>query len=976
MALPLILLVEDDTHSRRAAREALKAHGYSVVEASTAAAALEAARTEAPSVVLFDASLPDMAPAEAVRRLRAAAGGEALPVVGLLGLLARPGEGGLAAAGFDDFLVKPIDPGALLECVAAHLAWAGPGRGRPGRGRRVIVADDDPDYQAVARIRLTLAGFEVATACDGVEALEKARARPPDVIASDVLMPRLDGLGLCMEVRKDPALAKVPVVLFSGNYLEKADRKLAQDAGCTAFVVRTGDLKELVEKVIECSVPKGQGAPAPAAPAAPADVEAERRIRALRQLERQAAVAVSLTRRNRMLQAELGILAAVAGALSRSGDHEEALRDAFVAGFDAWALCPAALYTLGPDGGPVFRARSGYGDEAGPALEGFFGRRELAARALATREPVFVQPTGVPRAAEDDFLEAAGALSALVVPLMAAGEPAGVLLLASPRDDLDDPEVRAFAVAAAGQLAQAVSLASTVARLRCSEERYRCLVENANDALFLLDASGEILEANRRAEELLGRPAADIRQHRLRDFAAPDAADTGWEDLARVPTAGSVRVELVHIARPDGSTVPAEVSASLVRIGSRDLVLAIARDESRRRALERRLFMAQKMEAVGQLAGGIAHDFNNLLMVVNGYSEILLGKTPESAPGHHELEEVLKAGQKAAALTSQLLGFSRRQIVRPRVLDLPVAIAELETDLRKLAGPKAELVLQHAPEVSPVKIDPAQLEQVLLQLVLNAREATEAKGGAIVVGAADVVLDEAFARDNDGARPGPHVVLSVTDNGCGMDEATLAHVFEPFYTTKEPGKGSGLGLATVYGIVKQNEGYVKVESRTGQGTAVRVYLPRVGPVPGPPGGERKEADEGKGKERSATVLVVEDEWAVRSLIQHVLRDAGYAVLEAGTGTAALELAGKCRERIDLLLTDVAMPGMTGKEVAQRLRAERPGLRVLFISGYAYDSLFEGEEESSATEFLPKPFAPDQLLEKVEALLQAGKKKSA
>jgi PAS domain S-box-containing protein len=975
MASPRILLVEDDAHSRRIAREALEAQGYAVSEAGTAVAAVEVALRDPPALVLLDASLPDLSPAETVRRLRAGAGagpgsvGEPLPIVGLLGLLSRGGDGALAAAGFDDFLVKPLDSQALLECVAAHLSFAA-GRGKPGRGRKVIVADDDPDYRAVARIRLALAGFDVATASDGLEALEKARAVPPDVIASDVLMPRMDGIQLCVEVRRDPVLARVPVVLYSGNYVEKADRKLAQDAGCSAFVVRTGDLKELVEKVTECS-----GAAVPASASGPADVEADRRLRALRQLERQAAIAVSLTRRNRMLQAEIGILAAVAGALSRSGDHEEALRDAFVAGFDSWALCPAALYTLGPDGRPVFRARSGYSEEAGPALEGFFGRREIAARALAAREPVAVRPSGDPRAPEDLFLEAAGARSALVVPLLAAGEPAGVLLLASPSEDLDEPEVRAFAVAAAGQLAQAVSLASTVARLRGSEERYRCLVENANDALFLLDSTGEILEANRRAEELLGRPAAELRSHRLRDFAAPDAPDTGWEDLARVPAAGSVRVESIHLSRPDGTTVPAELSASLVRVGTRDLVLAIARDESRRRALERRLFMAQKMEAVGQLAGGIAHDFNNLLMVVNGYSEILLGRSTESAPGRHELEEILKAGQKAAALTSQLLGFSRRQIVRPRVLDLPGAIAELEPDLRRLAGPKAELVFQKAPGVSPVKIDPAQLEQILMQLVLNSREATEEKGGAIVVEAADVHLDDAFARDNDGGRAGPHVMLSVTDNGRGMDEETLAHVFEPFYTTKDPGKGSGLGLATVYGIVKQNEGYVTVESRAGRGTAVRVYLPRVGAVAPPPGRDPKVAPE-KGRGRTDTVLVVEDEWAVRSLIHHVLKEAGYEVLQAGCGPDALELASKYGERIDLLLTDVAMPGMTGKEVASRLRTGRPGLRVLFMSGYAYDALFEGEEagETDPSEFLAKPFAPDQLLEKVEVLLSAGQKR--
>jgi CheY-like chemotaxis protein len=358
-------------------------------------------------------------------------------------------------------------------------------------------------------------------------------------------------------------------------------------------------------------------------------------------------------------------------------------------------------------------------------------------------------------------------------------------------------------------------------------------------------------------------------------------------------------------------------------------------------------------------------------MVVNGYSEILLGRTVESSPGRHELEEILKAGQKAAALTGQLLGFSRRQIVRPRVLDLPVAMAEIEADLRKTAGPRAELVFRHPAALSPVKIDPAQLEQVLLQLVANGREATEKRGGVITVETADFTIDEAFARENDGARPGAFVLLSVSDDGCGMDEETLAHVFEPFYTTREPGKGSGLGLATVYGIVKQNEGYVKVESRAGAGTVVRVFLPRVGTVPASPARGR---EEGEGRPRSDTILVVEDEWAVRSLILHVLKDAGYSVLEAANGEDALALAAKYRERIDLLLTDVMMPGLTGKEVAQRLRAERPGIRVIFMSGYSYDSLFDADAEGSHMEFLPKPFAPDRLLAKVEALLAGARRR--
>jgi PAS domain S-box-containing protein len=966
MASSTLLLVEDSTPFRRSACEVLRAHGYRVLEAADGGAALALVAREAPALLLLDTTLPDFAAADLVAKVRALPAGAELPVIGLLGIFARPDDALLSGAGFDDFLVKPLDGPQLVESVATHLAWAGGERGRPGRGKRLLLADDDADYLAVARIRFQLTGFEVETAADGREALEKARAAAPDVIASDVLMPRLDGLGLCAAVRADPALARVPVVLFSGNYLEKADRKLARDAGCTFFVARTGDLKELAEKVLEAA-----GVEAPSEAPAPRDLEEERRRRSLQQLERQTAQALSASRRNRLLQAQVSVLAAVAEALGSTTDADRALREAFVAGFDAWALCPAALFTLSAEGAPVFRARSGYAAEAEPALEGFLGHPEIAARVLAGRTEVLLRPTGDRRAPEDDFLEAAGARMALLLPLVARGEASGVLLLASPREDLEAPEVRDFARAVAGQIAEAVALSRTVARLRASEERYRCLVENANDAFFLVDPSGEVLEANRRAEELLARPVSEIRRHRLRDFAAPDAPDTGWEDLERLPEEGSLRVEAVHFARPDGTAVPAEVSASRVRAGSRDLVLVIARDITRRRALERRLFQAQKMEAVGQLAGGIAHDFNNLLMVINGYSEILLGRTPEGRPGRREIEEVLKAGQKAAALTSQLLGFSRRQISRPRVLDLPAAVAELEEDLRKLAGPGAEVAFRHEVGVPPVKIDPGQLEQVLVQLVLNAREALPEGRGRISVEIATVLLDEAFARENDGARPGPAVAITVSDEGRGMDEATLARAFEPFFTTKEPGKGSGLGLATVYGIVKQNDGYVRVESRPGEGTRVRIYLPRVEAVVPPPSKLRGPAD--RDREKDETVLVVEDEWAVRSLVRHVLGEAGYAVLEASSGQEAIEVAERFRDRIDLLLTDVVMPGLGGRETARRLREARPGLKVLFMSGYSYDALLgETGEEPFDAEFLSKPFPPDILLEKVETLLRPSK----
>ena len=976
MASPLILLVEDNAVFRRSARTALEAGGYTVAEAKDGSEALGLARGDAPCLLLLDTTLPDFTARDLLRRLRALPGCADLPAVAMPGLFARPEEEGLTAAGFDDFLVKPVDGAVLLEVVASHLGAGAAARGRPGRGRLVLVADDDPDHRALARIRLTLAGFVVETASDGQEALEKARARVPDVIASDILMPRLDGLGLCMAVRRDAALQQVPVVLFSGNYLEKADQRLARDAGATDFVIRSGEMKELVEKIVERS---GGGAAAPA-PASPESVETERRNRASRQLERQAALNISLARRSRLQEAQLSILAAVSEGLAGTGDLDAALREGFAGGFDAWALCPAALFTLNRKGLPVFRARSGWTAEAEPALEGFLGHREFAARALEGDVPLVLRPTGDRRAPEDDFLDVAGARSALVVPLRAARVPVGVLLLASPRDDLDDAEVKSFAVTVAGQLAQAVSLAAAAGRLRSSEERYRAIVENANDALFLLDPGGEVLEVNRRGEEILGRSSAEIVGRRLRDFASPDAPDTGWQGLERVPAGEPVRLEPVQVGRPDGTGVPVELSASLVRAGGRTLLLAIARDVSRRRALERRLYMAQKMEAVGQLAGGIAHDFNNLLMVINGYAEILLGRTGEGRPGRREMEEILRAGQRAAALTSQLLGFSRRQVVRPRVMDLPAATGALEEELRRLAGPAAALSFLHAEGQKPVKIDPVQFEQVLVQLVLNASEALPAGGGTVAVETGSADLDEAFVAANEGARAGPHLFLSVRDEGRGMDEETLSRCFEPFFSTKEPGKGSGLGLATVYGVVKQNDGYVRVESGPGKGTRVTVYLPPVEPVEATPGVARAPAGGAGGpaaataKEGAGTVLVIEDEWAVRTLVHQVLRGAGYAVLQAESGEDALELAMKHGAPIDLVLSDVVMKGMGGRETVKRLRAERPGLKALFMSGYSYDALVFDEGAELGEEFLPKPFSTEELLLRVEGILRPAPKR--
>ncbi|MFN8646587.1 MAG: MASE1 domain-containing protein [Gemmatimonadales bacterium] len=389
-------------------------------------------------------------------------------------------------------------------------------------------------------------------------------------------------------------------------------------------------------------------------------------------------------------------------------------------------------------------------------------------------------------------------------------------------------------------------------------------------------------------------------------------------------------------------------------------------DITSRKALEEQLRQAQKMEAVGKLAGGIAHDFNNLLTAISGYAEAIREAVPPAGEVRADIDEVLKAADRAASLTRQLLAYSRQQVLSPRVLDLTAVVEQLGGMLRRLIGEDIRLVIRHDAGETHVRVDRSQLEQVILNLVVNARDAMPS-GGTLTISTTAVEVDEALAQSQVDLEPGPYVALAVRDTGVGMASEVQHRAFDPFFTTKEQGKGTGLGLSTVYGIVKQSGGAVWLESAPGAGTTVSIYLPRVAPAP-------EVADAATPEPAAAprgTVLVVEDERMVRDLVRRTLARAGYHVLEAVDGEAALALARAEDGPIDLLLTDVVMPRMGGRQLATRLQEERPGLRVLFMSGYASDAGDLHDLVLGAGDFLQKPFAPSRLLERVGALLAPG-----
>jgi signal transduction histidine kinase/CheY-like chemotaxis protein len=420
--------------------------------------------------------------------------------------------------------------------------------------------------------------------------------------------------------------------------------------------------------------------------------------------------------------------------------------------------------------------------------------------------------------------------------------------------------------------------------------------------------------------------------------------------------------------RKDGGLLTVALSVRAVRTGAGrvEYYETFVRDVTDQRRLQQQLLQSQKMEAVGRLAGGIAHDFNNLLTVITSYSTLLLDDLDKDDPKRDDLEQVQKAADGAAALTRQLLTFSRQQVVEPRVISLNAVVENFQKILRRVIGEDVELATKLAPDVGLVLADIGHIEQTLMNLAVNARDAMPT-GGTLTIETANVEHDPDYAHEREAAGVRWFVMLAVSDTGCGMDEATQARIFEPFFTTKEPGKGTGLGLATVYGIVKQAGGFIWVHSEPGHGTTFKVYLPQVGaPAEGVTAAPSVRVLRG-----TETVLLVEDTAAVRAVTKQVLERQGYTVLEAPNGEAALRLVQQHHGRIDLLLTDVVMPGLSGRQLAEQLARARPDMKVLYASGYTDDSVVRHGILEARNAYLQKPFEPESLARKVRDVLDTS-----
>jgi two-component system, cell cycle sensor histidine kinase and response regulator CckA len=501
--------------------------------------------------------------------------------------------------------------------------------------------------------------------------------------------------------------------------------------------------------------------------------------------------------------------------------------------------------------------------------------------------------------------------------------------------------------------------------LASSEAYYRLLFEASPLPMWVTDAETHaFLAVNESAVSLYGYTRAEFLPMTVEALTAPTtAAPARAGKTPNVPDTGTQFVRVQH-KKKNGTIIDVEITSARFTFEGRSARLAVAHDVSDRKQLERQLLQAQKMEAIGQLAGGIAHDFNNLLTVMKGCGGLLLEQMGETDPHRDNVSEIVNAADRAAVLTRQLLAFSRRQVLDPQPLDLNIVVTDMEKMLRRLVTESIEFRMALDPDLGVVKADPGQIEQVIANLAVNARDAMP-NGGHLTIATGNASLLGGDPEDQLGAPPGSYVMLSISDTGMGMDEATRARIFEPFFSTKTRAQGTGLGLSTVYGIVKQSGGYIRLQSDPGQGTTFEIYLPRVDAKAGRRSGEQAPVKQLHGTER---ILIVEDDEAVRQIVSMVLKSLGYSVIVARDGQEALSMASALREEPALVITDIVMPRMNGHQLVVELRHRWPSLRVLFMSGYSEEVAADQNVMPTGSVFVQKPFLPAQLAQKVREAL--------
>jgi CheY-like chemotaxis protein len=955
-----ILVIDDNQITRKVVRTALEADGFAVVEAADGASAIKLFGQYAIAVVLQDLLLPDIDGFALLARLRALPRGNDTPILAFTGLLTKHDEARVSAVGFDDVISKPAEPSRLLQIIRTHLPTATrPSSQLFGVGRTMIVADDDPVQRKLVAFRMQKLGFEVVVAVDGLDALELARTSQPDLIVSDVLMPRLDGFGLCLQLRRDEALASIPVVLATNSYLDVADRELALKAGAHALILRTPDLRELVECVRRTTqLP----ATPPRVTAAEGELDSDRLVRVLQQLEKQLNLHSNVSKRCSLLSAELAVLNSIAEALASDEHIETALRQALAACFDAGGISLGALFLK--TNGKLRALALGLSEQwHEEELATFFGELSLLNDTILSQKFLAIPSDAGDLVQQQRLLERAGVASALIVPLVHKKQSLGALVMMSRSVEMNDEDRVLFGQAVAGQIGQALAVTRAFEEKQASERVAKeqaavlsSILDSIADAVVVADESGKFIHWNAAANAIM--PLGPVS-------AAPDT----WSQMYglyesdqstllptdRIPLVRAMRGESVEAVElfvrnegsPEGKWLnvnaqPWRDDNDAIRGG-----VSAFRDVTHEKAAQMQLMLSDRMASVGMLAAGVAHEINNPLAAVLANLELSQRElsaqtvTPEALQDIREMvNDARLAADRVRQIVRDLKIFSRHEEVTPGPVDVRRVI---ESSLRMAWNELRHRcrVVKKLADVEFVEATESRLGQVFLNLIVNAAQ-------AIPEGRADQNTITLATR----MEPGGRVVVEVSDSGEGMSKETLGRIFTPFFTTKPSGVGTGLGLAICYRIVHSFGGEIQVESEVGKGTTVRVLLRpsstdlRITPT----AASAWIAPAARGR-----VLVIDDEVAMGVVVRRALSGEHDVVHTTHASDALSRIVGGAE--FDVILCDLMMPQMTGMDMYRALQQQSPvhAERMIFMSGGAFTPAAREFLDKVTNQRIDKPF---------------------
>jgi CheY-like chemotaxis protein len=974
---PRVLLVEDNPITRKLVRFALQQQDIDLTEAVDGTTAIELAQQHRPDLILQDLVLPDMDGFRLVTALRALPELRTVPVLAFSGLLSQPDEKRIAGAGFTDFVTKPVEPSKLVRIIRAHLPSGELPTSAFGRGRRIVLVDDDDVQRKLSVFKLTRLGFTVVDAADGRAGLDAARAQPPAAIITDAMMPGLDGFGLCAEVRKDPALKDVPIVMLTSTYVDDADRELGQLAGANEFVIRTPALREMITALEHVLAPSAVTV-APAAPKAP-DFEREHASRTLVQLERQAAAASSARQQCATLSAELSVLNAISEAITQHSDIDLVLREILAACCDAGGVSLGALSLANDDGS--FRTVL-VGSINGLAGDDWFiSDGDFLKRFIGERGAVIVNRD----AAEPDvrhWMEQRGLQTAVIVTLQHKDDTLGALVMLSEGRDLATEDRLLFAEAVGHQVSVALALAQafddTATAAQVAREHARLLQSvftTISDPIMVVDANGQASTWNAALDALIPmppQPPLSVRDPRWSAHCGAFASDkTTLLNTDELPLARALRGEnvdnvdvfLKNAQKPEGAWLRANARALRDDSGAVAGAVAVARDITKERLASEQLMVSDRMASIGLMAAGVGHEINNPLSAVVANRErasaevdalmtrvgrAQLGDLPE------EIREALEAAERVRRIALDLKLFSGGQaddngaVDVERVLDSSLRMAWSQVRQR------ARVVKQYG-RVPLVGAAEGRLGQVFLNLIVNAAQA---------IPEGDVERQEIRLRTS--VDPEGRVVVSVHDTGSGIPASVMAQLFTPFVTTKPAGVGSGLGLSICQRLVTAMGGSIWAESAVGRGTVFHVALrpASIKPAATPAAVTARPAGVGH-----ARILVVDDEEMIGMLLRRVLKAHEVTVLANAKDALAVIADGA---RYDAILCDLNMPVMSGIEFYENLSRRFPdqARAVIFLTGGAHNKETLAFLDTVTNMQLDKPFDAVKLRERVDAHLAA------